>query len=462
MIKSELLMPAGSLLKLKTAILYGADAVYAGMPNLSLRSQSSFTLEELVEGAKFVREHGKRIYLTLNLFTHNRDIEKLPEFVKVVKEINPDGVIMADPGVFRYFKENAPQIKRHISTQANVCSYETVNFWKELGADLCVLGREVGYEELAQIREECPDIRLEYFMHGAMCMSYSGRCLLSNFLAERSANQGKCAHCCRWGYKLKIKLKDGSTRDLEVTQNNKDLFEFLVEEDFRPGEFIEIIEDERGAYIMNSKDMCLLPRLDKLIDLGIDSLKVEGRNKTEYYAATIARAYRHAIDDYKKSPKDFDYNNYMGEINALQNRGYTLGFFDGKLTNISQNYDYTRTLGEMLFAGSIVEWDGDEAIFEVRNFIDSGEWVDFLIPSSLENIRVVFDEFVDATTGDITSKVSAGQGKRIRIKSSEFGVAGNIKEILPALCIARKLSKLTEENQVLLNRVKSDFKFEQK
>lgn len=454
--KSELLMPAGSLLKLKTAILYGADAVYAGTPDLCLRAQSSFSLEELKEGVKFVHDHGKRIYLTLNLFTHNRDIEKLPTFVETIREIQPDGVIVADPGVFRFLAKNAPEIKRHVSTQANVLSFETVNFWHDIGADLCVLGRDVTFEETVEVREKCPDIRLEMFIHGAMCMSYSGRCLISNFLADRSANQGKCAHCCRWGYKLKIKLKDGSIKELEIDESNKDMFEFLVEEDFRPGEFIEIVEDEKGAYIMNSKDMCLLPKLDKIIDLGIDSLKIEGRNKTEYYAATVARAYRAAIDDYKKNPKDWNYEKYMDEINALQNRGYTLGFFEGKLTNIAQNYEYTRTLGDWLFAGSIVEWDGDDAIFQLRNYINSGEWIDFLIPSSMENVRVYFDKFEDFETGEITDKVSAGQSKKIRIRAEQFGIE-NPKEVLPALTIARKLANLNEDNQAYLDKVKADF-----
>lgn len=454
--KSELLMPAGSLTKLKTAILYGADAVYAGTPDMCLRAQSTFTLEDLKEGVKFVREHGKRIYLTLNLYTHNKDIEKLPVFVETIREINPDGVIMADPGVFRYFKQHAPEIKRHISTQANVCSYETVGFWEDIGADLCVLGREVTFEELTEIREKCPNIRLETFVHGAMCMSYSGRCLISNFLADRSANQGKCAHCCRWSYKLNIKLKDGTIKDLTIDENNRELFEFLVEENFRPGELIEIVEDNRGSYIMNSKDMCLLPRLNKILDLGVDSLKVEGRNKTEYYAAVVARTYRKAIDDYRKDPKNWDYKKYMNEVNTLQNRGYTLGFFEGNLTDIAQNYEYTRTLGDWLFAGSIIEWQGDDAIFELRNHIEQGDWIEFLKPDSFENIRVVFDEFEDALTGEITSRVSAGQGKRIRIKASQFGLE-NPKEQLPELTIARRPAKLTEENEKLLRKVQKEY-----
>jgi putative protease len=239
--KSELLLPAGSLVKLKTAILYGADAVYAGTPDMSLRTQSKFSLEDIKEGIDFVHQHGKKIYLTLNLYTHNNDIAKLPHFIDTLRQLKPDGVLVADPGVFLYLKENAPELKRFVSTQANICSYQTVKFWQSLGADLCVLGREVSYEEMAEIRRQCPDMPLETFVHGAMCMSYSGRCLISNFLADRSANQGKCAHCCRWHYKLHLRLKDGTIKDIEIDENNKDAFEFLVQED-KTGDVISVVQ----------------------------------------------------------------------------------------------------------------------------------------------------------------------------------------------------------------------------
>lgn len=409
--KSELLLPAGSLVKLKTAILYGADAVYAGTPDMCLRAQSKFSLEELEEGIKFVHKHGKKIYLTLNLFMHNRDVAKLPQFVDTLRRLRPDGVLIADPGVFMYVREYAPELSLFVSTQANICSAQAVKFWQAQGAKLCVLGREVTFAEMKEIREQCPDVRLECFMHGAMCMSYSGRCLISNYLADRSANQGKCAHCCRWHYKLHLRLKDGSIKAIEINQDNRDAFEFLLEEDFRPGEYYEVVEDEHGGYMLNSKDMCLLPRLPDLLGIGMDSLKVEGRNKTEYYAAVVARAYRQAIDDWYKAPQDWNFEKYMPDLNTLQNRGYCLGFHDGPLTNISQNYEYTRTLGDWLFAGSIVEWQGDDAIFEVRNYINGGEFIEFLLPGTLDNLRLTLTEFKDAETGEITPRVSAGQGK---------------------------------------------------
>ena len=456
--KAELLLPAGSLVKLKTAVLYGADAVYAGTPDMCLRAQSKFTMEELKEGIEFVHAHGKKIYLTLNLFMHNHDVEKLPTFIETLRHLQPDGVLIADPGVFQYVKDNAPELNLFVSTQANICSWQAVKFWQNQGAKLCVLGREVTFEEMKEIREKCPDILLECFMHGAMCMSYSGRCLISNYLADRSANQGKCAHCCRWHYKLHLRLKDGTIKELVIDEHNKDSFEFLLEEEFRPGEYFEVMEDEHGGYMLNSKDMCLMPRLPDLLSIGMDSLKVEGRNKTEYYAAIVARTYRQAIDDWYAAPDTWDYNKYMPDLYTLQNRGYCLGFHDGKLTNISQNYEYTRTLGDWLFAGSIVEWQGDDAIFEIRNYINSGEEIEFLMPNSLENIKLKLEEFEDAVTGEKTPKVSAGQEKKIRIKPNSWNrPIAEIKKLLPQYVIARKFAPIQGENATMLNHKKAEF-----
>ena len=456
--KAELLLPAGSLVKLKTAILYGADAVYAGTPDMSLRTQSKFTLEDLKEGIDFVHPMGKKIYLTLNLYIHNEEAEKLPQFVQTLRELQPDGVLVADPGVFYYLQQHAPELKRFVSTQANICSGQTVKFWQSMGASLCVLGREVTFAEMEQIRAQCPDILLECFIHGAMCMSYSGRCLISNFMADRSANKGKCAHCCRWHYKMHLKLKDGTIKEIEINQDNAKAFEFLLEEEFRPGEYYEIVEDEHGGYLLNSKDMCLLPRLNDILRIGMDSLKVEGRNKTEYYAGTVARAYRQAIDDWYSDSEHWDYRKYMDDLYALQNRGYCLGFHDGKLTNISQNYEYTRTMGEWLFAGSIVEWQGDDAVFEVRNYINSGETIEFLIPNTMENLRLCLHEFEDATSGEITPKVSAGQGKKIRLRPNVWNKpVEEIKKLLPQYVIARKQEGLKGENAQMYERKKAEF-----
>ena len=472
--KAELLLPAGSLVKLKTAILYGADAVYAGTPDMCLRAQSKMTLEDLEEGIRFVHQNGKKIYLTLNLFMHNRDVAKLPQFVETLRHLQPDGVLIADPGVFMYVKEHAPALILFVSRPANICSSLAVKFWQQQGAKRFWRGPEVTFEEMQEIRRQCPDILLECFMHGAMCMSYSGRCLISNYLADRSANQGKCAHCCRWHYKLHLRLKDGSVKEIEINDQNKDAFEFLLEEEFRPGELYEVVEDEHGGYMLNSKDMCLLPRLPDLLNLGMDSLKVEGRNKTEYYAAVVARTYRQAIDDYYSDPRHWDFRRYMDDLYTLQNRGYCLGFHDGKLTNISQNYEYTRTLGDWLFAGSIVEWQGNQAIFEIRNYIDKGEFIEFLLPGTLDNLQITFDEFEDADSGEITAKVSAGQSKKIRIDFNKCKIQycrnekeeqktvpelniEKIKKLLPQYCIARKPAPLTGENRTMLDHKKAEF-----
>ena len=456
--KAELLLPAGSPVKMKTAVLYGADAVYAGTPDMSLRTQSKFTLEDLQECVDFVHERGKKIYLTLNLYIHNEEAEKLPQFVDTLRTLRPDGVLVADPGVFYYLQENAPELKRFVSTQANICSWQTVKFWESMGASLCVLGREVTFKEMEEIRRKCPDILLECFIHGAMCMSYSGRCLISNFMAERSANRGKCAHCCRWHYKMHLRLKDGTIKEIEINQDNAKAFEFLLEEDFRPGEYYEIVEDEYGGYLLNSKDMCLMPRLNDILRIGMDSLKVEGRNKTEYYAGTVARAYRQAIDDYYANPEGWDYQKYMNDLYALQNRGYCLGFHDGKLTNISQNYEYTRTLGEWLFAGSVKEWQDDDAIFEIRNYINAGEAIEFLIPGTMENLRLTLTEFEDAVSGEITPRVSAGEDKRIRIRPQAWNKPiAQIKKLLPQYTIARKFQGLNGENAEMYVRKRAEF-----
>ncbi|PPR08362.1 MAG: putative protease YdcP, partial [Proteobacteria bacterium] len=381
--RSELLMPAGDLGKLKTAVIYGADAIYCGTPDLSLRTKSGFSLEDLVEGIEFAHKYGKRVYLTLNLFSHNKDYEKLPEFVETVKKVKPDGVIVADPGVFSYVKEHAPEIELHVSTQANICSWMTVKFWQDMGASLAVLAREVSFEELKEIRAKCPEIKLEAFVHGAMCMTYSGRCLLSNFMSERGANQGNCAHSCRWNYKVHLKLRDGKTQALEINDSNRDMFEFLLEEQFRPGDFMPIEEDTRGSYILNSKDLCLMPVLDQYMELGVDSLKIEGRHKNEYYVGAVARAYRKAMDDYFLYGKDgWKPDAYMRELEAIRNRGYTMAFHKGRLENHAHDYDTTASISEWSFGGMITRWEGDYMVMEVRNTLREGDVLEFLPPIS--------------------------------------------------------------------------------
>ncbi|MGN0929737.1 MAG: U32 family peptidase C-terminal domain-containing protein [Alphaproteobacteria bacterium] len=400
--KSELLLPAGSYSRLKTAFLYGADVVYAGTPDMSLRAKAKITLDEMKESIDFAHSIGKKIYLAVNLYTHNKDIDKLPVFADTLRKLKPDGIIIADAGVFRFMRNAIPEIPLHVSTQANVCSFETAMFWYDIGAKLCVLGREVSFAELKEIRERVtPDLKLETFIHGSMCMSYSGRCLLSNFLTERSSNQGNCAHCCRWNYKMYVRPREelietgvikeeASKLGIDINSDTMKLFDFYLEEAERQGEFMELCEDDKGAYIMNSKDLCLMPKLDKLLEIGIDSLKVEGRNKSEYYAGTTAHAYSQAINDYYKNPDKWDYKPYMEELNTLQNRGYTYGFFDGHLTHHAMDYETTRSNGNYRFTAQITDITADGFILDVKNSFATDDTLEFVSPSRLApyNVKV--------------------------------------------------------------------------
>jgi len=445
-------MPAGDLLRLKTAILYGADAVYAGTPDMSLRTQSGFSLLDLEEGIEFAHARGKRVYLTLNLFAHNKDINKLPTFIDTIARIKPDGVIVSDLGVFNYIKQHAPQLELHVSTQANVVSWLTVKSWEQLGAGLVVLAREVSFEELKEIREQCPDIRLETFVHGAMCMTYSGRCLLSNYMAERGANQGSCAHSCRWKYNLKVTRADGSVGTIEINDKNMSEFSFFLEEEFRPGELFPIEEDEHGSYILNSRDLNLMPRLGDYLALGIDSLKVEGRNKSEFYAAVVARAYRAAIDAYYESPQTFDPAPYVAELATVPSRGYTLGFHTGRLENTGHNFDHGGSLSSFEYGGMVRSWDGDDLIMEIKNRLLSGDVLEFLPAGTIDCVRIRLYEFISEdqhnpkNTGKITDRVTAGEGRAIRIPASTFHNEDltRLKLLLPPLTVARKARPLSD------------------
>ncbi|MCL2390101.1 MAG: U32 family peptidase C-terminal domain-containing protein [Endomicrobia bacterium] len=404
--KPELLLPAGSLEGLKTAFLYGADAVYAGIPEISLRAKSKFPLEEIEEGVSFTRKAGKKIYFTLNLFSHNADISRIENFVKTIKNLNPDGVIVSDPGIFQYVKKEIPKMPVHVSTQANVCSWLTVDFWKNMDADLCVLGREVSFAQACEIRKRCEDIRLEIFVHGAMCVSYSGRCLMSAFMASRSANRGACAHSCRWKYKSKL----------------------LLEEELRPGEYLELEEDEHGSYILNSKDLCLMPKLDKILSAGFDSLKIEGRNKSEYYVAQTARIYRKAIDDYFESHENWMADIYMKELLTLQNRGYTLGFFDGIPGQEAQDYADTASRSEWRNAGVVKENKNGALKIELRHKLKKGDEIEILSPLRFEPVKIKLDKMFDADHGRLVEEIAPGKTKQSVIIQIEREICSRVPE----------------------------------
>jgi len=391
----ELLAPGGTLDAFKTAILYGADAIYAGLPGFSMRARAKITVDEVKQGIDFAHEHGKKVYLAFNLFAHDRDYENMSRVSEVLNYLRPDALIISDAGVLMWVRENHPDIPIHISTQANICSAKTVKFWQNAGAVQCVLAREVTHNEFKSIRQQCPDIGLEIFIHGAMCMSYSGRCLLSNFITGRPANRGACAQLCRWKY-------DVILREVES------------------GIEMPIEEDERGAYIMNSKDLCLMPRLKEVIEAGPDSLKIEGRNRSEYYVGSVTRAYRNAIDAYAKNPEHFDPTEFMDDLNVLESRGYTTAFFDGPLTSDAHNYETTRSSSDWHAAGVITSADSDKIIFELRNEIVSGDEVKFILPNVNEKITVVIDKIINAKNGEILPKMSAGQHNSLIISTDKI------------------------------------------
>ncbi|PLW78613.1 peptidase U32 family protein [Cohaesibacter celericrescens] len=443
--RSELLMPAGNLEKLKMAVLYGADAIYLGTPDMSLRTKSQMTLEDVVEGIEFAHAHGKRVYLTLNLFSHNKDIDKLPQYVETVRKVKPDGLIVADPGVFMFVKEQAPELELHVSTQANVCSWQSVKFWESQGAKLVVMGREVSFAELAEVREKCEDIKLEAFVHGSMCMTYSGRCLLSNFMSERGANQGSCSNSCRWKYKVHMKLRDGTVRELKLSEENLELFDFFLEEEQRPGELMQIVEDERGSYILNSRDLCIMPKLTDYLSIGIDSLKVEGRGKSPYYVAVVAKAYRMAIDDWYDDPDNWDPEAYMEELATVPNRGYTLAFHDGRLTNYAHGFEHTATFAEWEFAGVVREVRADCFIVDVKNKLEAGDVIEFVSPYLRAPIPIRLYEFEDAKNGKILDVVNPGTKPVIRIPFSLFDHEDpkTLIEHVPEMTVLRKERALT-------------------
>ena len=339
--KPELLVPASSLEVLKTAVRYGADAVYIGGEVFGLRAKAkNFSLEEMKEGVEFAHRYNVKVYVTANILAHNSDIEPVKAYFNDLKKVKPDALIIADPAIFTIAKEMLPDMELHISTQANNTNYGTYNFWHSLGAKRVVSARELSISEIKDIRNHIPDdLEIETFVHGAMCISYSGRCLLSSFMAGRDANKGACTHPCRWKY--------------------------AVVEESRPGQYMPVEENERGTYIFNSKVLCMIDHIPELVDAGIDSFKIEGRMKTALYVATVARTYRMAIDDYFENPKKYEENipKYKTLISQCTYRQYTTGFFFGKPDETTQIYDcnvyerdyvYLGISGEPLEDGSFV------------------------------------------------------------------------------------------------------------
>ena len=355
--KPELLVPASSLEVLKTAVRYGADAVYIGGEVFGLRAKAkNFTLEEMAEGVNFAHEHGVRVYVTANILAHNADLEPVKAYFKDLKKVNPDALIIADPAIFTIAKEILPDMELHISTQANNTNYGTYNFWWNLGAKRVVSARELSINEIKEMREHIPaDMEIETFVHGAMCISYSGRCLLSSFMAGRDANKGACTHPCRWKY--------------------------AVMEENRPGQYMPIEENERGTYIFNSKDLCMIEHIPELIDAGIDSFKIEGRMKTALYVATVARTYRMAIDDYLEDSEKYKANlpKYRTLISQCTYRQYTTGFFFGKPDETTQIYDCNVYERDYVYLGIVGDKLGEnEYSLEQKNKFYQGQKIEVM------------------------------------------------------------------------------------
>lgn len=372
--KIELLVPASSLEVLKIAVIFGADAVYIGGEAFGLRAKAkNFSHEDMAEGIAFAHEHGVKVYVTVNILAHNGDLPGVREYLQELKELKPDALIIADPGIFTYAREICPEIECHISTQANNTNYETYRFWYRLGAKRVVTARELSLKEIQEIRANIPDdMEIETFVHGAMCISYSGRCLLSNYLVGRDANQGACTHPCRWKYSI-------------------------VEES-RPGEYMPVYENERGTYIFNSKDLCMIEHMDDVLTSGIDSLKIEGRMKTALYVATVARTYRKAIDDYLEDPAKYQANMswYQEQIAGCTYRKFTTGFFYGKPNQEAQIYDnntYEKGYTYLGFAEAIDE-RGYVQITQ-RNKFTVGETIEIMKPDGANvvvPVKAIYDE----------------------------------------------------------------------
>lgn len=372
--KPELLVPASSLEVLKIAVIFGADAVYIGGEAFGLRAKAkNFSKEDMREGISFAHERGVKVYVTVNILAHNNDLSGVKEYLHELKELKPDGLIIADPGIFMYAGEICPEIERHISTQANNTNYETFLFWYKLGARRVVTARELSLEEIKEIRQHIPeDLEIETFVHGAMCISYSGRCLLSSFLAGRDANRGACTHPCRWKYALM--------------------------EEQRPGEYMPVFENERGTYIFNSKDLCMISHMDDLMESGIDSFKIEGRMKTALYVATVARTYRKAIDDYMESPEKYRENMswYEDQISNCTYRQFTTGFFYGKPDENTQIYDSNTYVKEYTYLGYVEDTDErGYAQITQRNKFSVGEQIEIMKPDGRNiavTVKAIYDE----------------------------------------------------------------------
>ena len=389
----ELLAPAGSFEKAKIAYLYGADAVYCGTSSLSLRTRADMQDDDLEKTIKYAHEINKKIYVTLNIFAWDEKYEEIIEMAKKLEELKPDGIIAADGGVIEVLKQYAPSVPINVSTQANIVSLHDCNFWYKNGGKRMIMAREMNKEQLKYIMENKPkDMEVEIFIHGAICFAFSGRCFLSDFLACRSANLGDCAQSCRWSYNL------------------------YAEEANNPGNLMPIEANEYGTSIFSSKDLCLIKEIPEIIEMGVDSLKIEGRLKTEYYVASVVNAYRNAIDDYKKDPEHYDYTKYLKEIEKVKTRGLTTFYFNDRKNKDIQEYSGKQYNEKYEFGGKILKYDKEKSIIEIRNRLQVGDELELLVPYQIEPVKFKIEKLWDSETDEEISAVNPGkQGQTVKM-----------------------------------------------
>ncbi|MCI8700559.1 MAG: U32 family peptidase [Clostridia bacterium] len=407
--KVELLAPAGSFEKAKTAFLYGADAVYCGTSSLSLRTRVGIDDEELAKIIEYAHQIEKKVYVALNIYAWDEKYDEIIEQVKLLEKVKADGIIVADGGILEIAKQYAPNIPIHMSTQSNIVSLHSSNFWYKNGAKRMIMAREMSKEQLKYIMKNKPDdMETEIFVHGAICFAYSGRCFLSDFLTGRSANLGSCAQSCRWSYNL------------------------YAEERNNPGQLMPIETDEYGTSIFSSKDLCLIKELPEVIEMGIDSLKIEGRLKTQYYIASIINAYRNAIDDYQKDPKNYDYTKYLKELDKVKTRGITTFYFNDRDNKDIQEYSGKQYNEEYEFGGIILENNQNEKnnivdsqtlskqhiyTIEIRNRLKIGDIMEIIVPNKIEPVEFIINKLYDAETNEEIDVVNPGkQGQQVKIE----------------------------------------------